>query len=38
MLHDVNVDRRMSEVDWAPARASVVVVNNRIERQPRAHM
>lgn len=22
MLHDVNVDRRTSEVDWAPARAS----------------
>lgn len=28
MLHDVNVDRRMSEVDWASARASSSIIGS----------
>jgi len=27
MLHDVNVDRRMSEVDWASTRASSSIID-----------
>ena len=27
MLHDVNVDRRMSEVDWASTRTSSPIID-----------